>query len=91
MFFSLTSLTLALHHFDEMTFSGFDETFVDETTCHGANKFDTFFRAFYGWLAHCRHLRTVRTHLGGLAFHDPIVIEDPAWCRCYKTLLLPNC
>ncbi|CAH1230786.1 SGSM2 [Branchiostoma lanceolatum] len=32
-------------------------------------------RAFYGWLAHCRHLRTVRTHLSGLVHHK-IVSED---------------
>ncbi|CAG7826966.1 unnamed protein product, partial [Allacma fusca] len=32
-------------------------------------------RAFYGWLAHCRHLRTVRTHLIGLV--KPVRIEEP--------------
>ncbi|XP_035691196.1 small G protein signaling modulator 2-like isoform X10 [Branchiostoma floridae] len=32
-------------------------------------------RAFYGWLAHCRHLRTVRTHLSGLVHHK-IVSQD---------------
>ncbi|XP_067015319.2 small G protein signaling modulator 2 [Anabrus simplex] len=32
-------------------------------------------RAFYGWLAYCRHLSTVRTHLSGLV-HQSIVSPD---------------
>ncbi|XP_025089137.1 small G protein signaling modulator 1-like isoform X4 [Pomacea canaliculata] len=34
-------------------------------------------RAFYGWLAHCRHLKTVRTHLSGLVYHTIVAIDDP--------------
>lgn len=34
------------------------------------------FRAFYGWLSHVRHLRTVRQYLSDLAFHDPLDIND---------------
>ncbi|XP_053375444.1 small G protein signaling modulator 1-like isoform X2 [Mercenaria mercenaria] len=34
-------------------------------------------RAFYGWLAHCRHLKTVRTHLSGLVLHRIFPVDQP--------------
>ncbi|XP_022257630.1 small G protein signaling modulator 1-like [Limulus polyphemus] len=34
-------------------------------------------RAFYGWLAHCRHLRTVRTHLSGLVNTAIVSYKEP--------------
>ncbi|XP_059169262.1 small G protein signaling modulator 1-like [Physella acuta] len=34
-------------------------------------------RAFYGWLAHCRHLKTVRTHLSGLVYHSVVSEDSP--------------
>jgi hypothetical protein len=34
-------------------------------------------RAFYGWLAYCRHLTTVRTHLSGLVNQRIVAQDDP--------------
>ncbi|KAL4223147.1 Small G protein signaling modulator 2 [Mactra antiquata] len=41
-------------------------------------------RAFYGWLAHCRHLKTVRTHLSGLVLHRIFPVDQP--CDASKGL-----
>ncbi|XP_074776796.1 small G protein signaling modulator 1 isoform X1 [Athene noctua] len=48
-------------------------------------KYQILSRAFYGWLAYCRHLSTVRTHLSALVHHNIVSPDVPCSARAGLT------